>query len=309
MSLILPRLYLGDIEIAESLDTLKDMKVTHILCTTCTIDDKYPDVFYPQILQLFFMQDFKYMVLKLQDRFHENLLLHFDSALDFIKEALQNNGTILSLSAYLIREHGHDFQSAYDFVLSKRPCVQPNPGFMNQLKYYEKDLKELREKSLSQQEEVKQQVPDSILDLLSKPQAPLQIPTDQLPQHIKTTQIQEELKQESEPESKQYSCKKCRKVLFTQDNVEEHISKVKNHNVRRGERIAAVDECSSIFIQQLEWIALDEESQTGKISCPKCNDKLGSYSVYGSQCSCGKWNAPAYQIHKSKVDELTKFTF
>ena len=44
MSLILPRLYLGDIELAESIETLKHINVTHILCATCTIADKYPEV-------------------------------------------------------------------------------------------------------------------------------------------------------------------------------------------------------------------------------------------------------------------------
>jgi hypothetical protein len=30
----------------------------------------------------------------------------------------------------------------------------------------------------------------------------------------------------------QYSCKKCRKVLFTEDNLEEHMSKVKAYNTK-----------------------------------------------------------------------------
>lgn len=30
----------------------------------------------------------------------------------------------------------------------------------------------------------------------------------------------------------QFSCKKCRKILFTQDNLEEHMSQVKAYNTR-----------------------------------------------------------------------------
>lgn len=30
----------------------------------------------------------------------------------------------------------------------------------------------------------------------------------------------------------QYSCKKCRKVLFSDDNLEEHMSKIKAYNTR-----------------------------------------------------------------------------
>ena len=30
----------------------------------------------------------------------------------------------------------------------------------------------------------------------------------------------------------QYSCRKCRKILFTEDNLEEHMSKVKSYNTK-----------------------------------------------------------------------------
>jgi hypothetical protein len=30
----------------------------------------------------------------------------------------------------------------------------------------------------------------------------------------------------------QYSCRKCRRVLFTEDNLEEHMSKVKGYNTK-----------------------------------------------------------------------------
>lgn len=41
----------------------------------------------------------------------------------------------------------------------------------------------------------------------------------------------------------------------------------------------------------------------GKICCPKCSARLGSYNWAGAQCSCGAWVAPAVQVIKSKVDE------
>lgn len=106
--------------------------------------------------------------------------------------------------------------------------------------------------------------------------------------------------EEREPIGKNYSCRKCRKVLFDQSGVEEHISEVKKHNVRKGEKYQMSEECSSIFINQFEWIAVDEEQMKGNIVCPKCQSKLGTYTLYGGQCSCGKWNSPAFQIHKSK---------
>lgn len=40
-----------------------------------------------------------------------------------------------------------------------------------------------------------------------------------------------------------------------------------------------------------------------QLLCPKCTSKLGSFSWWGEQCSCGHWVTPAFQIHKSRVDE------
>jgi len=45
---------------------------------------------------------------------------------------------------------------------------------------------------------------------------------------------------------------------------------------------------------------LDEAE--GKLSCPKCSGRVGSYCWYGQQCSCGHWCNPALQILKSRVD-------
>ena len=59
-------------------------------------------------------------------------------------------------------------------------------------------------------------------------------------------------------------------------------------------------ECSSIFIQEMDWIEQDPNDQIGKISCPKCNEKIGKVFLYGAQCSGGRFVAPGYQIHKAK---------
>jgi dual specificity phosphatase 12 len=50
----------------------------------------------------------------------------------------------------------------------------------------------------------------------------------------------------------------------------------------------------------MEWLQYDPNEQMGKISCPKCQEKVGKYFLYGAQCSCGRWVAPGFQIHKSK---------
>ena len=67
--------------------------------------------------------------------------------------------------------------------------------------------------------------------------------------------------------------------------------------------------CSSIFIAPQEWMRSQlSEEQTGRLMCPnpKCSQKLGAYSYYGAQCSCGKFVCPAYQIIKSNIDEAAR---
>lgn len=74
-------------------------------------------------------------------------------------------------------------------------------------------------------------------------------------------------------------------------------------------------ECSSYFVEPMDWMrqTLHPDGNTGgensygpldgKISCPRCDSKLGNYSWAGLQCSCGAWITPAFSLHKSKVDE------
>ena len=41
----------------------------------------------------------------------------------------------------------------------------------------------------------------------------------------------------------------------------------------------------------------------GKLACPKCATRLGSFNWSGAQCSCGAWVTPAVQVVRSRVDE------
>src|SRR5690554_6802729 len=55
--------------------------------------------------------------------------------------------------------------------------------------------------------------------------------------------------------------------------------------------------CQSYFIEPVEWIQ-DLHGLEGKISCPKCDSKLGTFKWSGGQCSCGSWVTPAFMMHK-----------
>ena len=105
-----------------------------------------------------------------------------------------------------------------------------------------------------------------------------------------------------------FSCRKCRRVLFGRDDLQDpphvpaqHGFGYRKHGVELGE-----SPCQSHFLQEcLDWMGEDIlQSSEGKFSCPKCHTKLGTWHWSGAQCSCGTWVVPAIQIPRSKVDCL-----
>lgn len=80
-----------------------------------------------------------------------DILESFPKIVDKIKELHDKGHTIyvhchagISRSAsiiilYLIKYHKYNFREAFKFVRNKRICIQPNPGFVKQLKILEKE--------------------------------------------------------------------------------------------------------------------------------------------------------------------------
>lgn len=79
----------------------------------------------------------------------ENLVVHFPSVFEFIRQALQDGGKLyvhcemgMSRSATVLiaflRADGYceTLQTCYDLVKSKRPWIAPNPGFIRQLRTF-----------------------------------------------------------------------------------------------------------------------------------------------------------------------------
>lgn len=74
----------------------------------------------------------------------------------------------------------------------------------------------------------------------------------------------------------------------------------------------------------MDWMG-DTCDVEGKLECPKCKGRIGSYTWHGAQCSCGcvgklitfrlkheltrklnfrHWCTPAFQVLQSRVDEI-----
>ncbi|CAG9336283.1 MKP2_5 [Blepharisma stoltei] len=137
---ILEKLYLGSVGAAYTLATLKRLKITHILTLCDCLPPKFPG-------------EFEYKVVNVIDDPKENLSAHFKECFEFIKEAIASGGTVLVhcfagvsrsstvVIGYLMTYSKMSMKDAMAFVKSKRPWIQPNYGFLQQLRKYEVQLK------------------------------------------------------------------------------------------------------------------------------------------------------------------------
>ncbi|XP_072935388.1 dual specificity protein phosphatase MPK-4-like [Epargyreus clarus] len=57
------------------------------------------------------------------------------------------------------------------------------------------------------------------------------------------------------------------------------------------------------FVEPMRWMRGVGQAPHGKLHCPKCNNKIGSFSwVMGCKCPCGQKVAPAFYLVPSKVE-------
>ncbi|KAI9568391.1 phosphotyrosine protein [Boletus coccyginus] len=138
---ILPGLLLGPFQASKSLETLKSLGVTHIVCIR---DQKEAFSVRPR-----FPDHFKYLVLDVEDNEEQNVIRLFPEADHFIQQALAQGGKVLvhcnggiSLSPafvvmFVMRHCQLSWEDALHLVQNRRYCISPNGGFLTQIKEYE----------------------------------------------------------------------------------------------------------------------------------------------------------------------------
>ncbi|GLB38594.1 putative dual specificity phosphatase, catalytic domain [Lyophyllum shimeji] len=138
---ILPGLLLGPFVVSKSLETLLQLKVTHIVCIR---DVKEAFSVRPR-----FEGQFTYMVLDVEDNEEQNLIRVFPAAKQFIDTALASGGRVLvhcnggiSLSPafvvmFTMQYYQISWEDALHLVQNRRYCISPNGGFLTQIKEYE----------------------------------------------------------------------------------------------------------------------------------------------------------------------------
>eukprot|EP00906_Rhabdomonas_costata_P025062 RCo035914 len=147
-SLVRPGLFLGDASDASNLPWLKHHGITHVLNVT-------DDVWEPADESI--VRNGRFKRIAVQDREYERLLPHFEGASEFIQSALatnhqQENRVMLvhcregvSRSATVVIAHLMQTEKlrlgeAFGAVKQARQIIEPNAGFLNQLRQLEKRL-------------------------------------------------------------------------------------------------------------------------------------------------------------------------
>ncbi|KAI8968317.1 protein-tyrosine phosphatase-like protein [Mycotypha africana] len=325
---IVSRIYLGDCE-AFNKDELTEKKITHVLSLGAFENDLHVNIEYKNI--------------NILDVDEQNIIQYFDEAIEYIQEAYKCKGRILIhcqagvsrsptiLAACLMKSKKINRDEALDIIQRKRASIAPNAGFMEQLSLYydlnyEVDPKHAEYRRFlvaSMAEEQQSYGYVAHVALAADPEyTPLTSASDQ-------------------KKFKALRCKKCRRMLVGSEHVVDHEAgkgqlsfsyhkRNSDINITTATTSATAESevntslntvnaslnpllaslaihnntCSSYFIEPMEWQdGLIDEVQ-GRIDCPKCHSKLGSYNWAGDQCSCGRWITPSFMLHRNKVDEV-----
>ena len=95
-------------------------------------------------------KNFKHKIINIDDFFSENIFKFFKECIEFIESSdkiyihctcgVSRSSTIVL--AYLMWKTHYNFDDVYFFVKKRRPEIDPNNGFRNQLKKFQKELEE-----------------------------------------------------------------------------------------------------------------------------------------------------------------------
>eukprot|EP01105_Mastigella_eilhardi_P013443 TRINITY_DN3065_c0_g1_i3.p1 TRINITY_DN3065_c0_g1~~TRINITY_DN3065_c0_g1_i3.p1 ORF type:complete len:351 (+),score=80.10 TRINITY_DN3065_c0_g1_i3:26-1054(+) len=336
MHRVLQSLYIGDYASSVDTDALFANRITHILTAAAHTPARFPKMFQYLLLDdVLDMDNFcinKHFVKS--NKFIETgrksgaVLVH-------CQEGMSRSATIVC--AYLIFKMKVSLTDALDLVREVHPTACPNDGFMQQLAaYHDKvcGVPQVIQEPPAAKVVAPAAVPAATEDT-PRPQASqesaapatAQPPTQtQAPEVLEPTSVPTAVSQPttmtpttssppaaSLPAAPQndiacYLCRSCRMLLFTEEDILPHMkNQAKNQTVytvfKHKRRIdgGPTEDCTSLFINQQDWMKELGENQ-GKLLCPRCGQRVGSWKWDGMQCSCSAWQTPAFQIAKCRVD-------
>ncbi|POM77855.1 Hypothetical protein PHPALM_4694 [Phytophthora palmivora] len=228
------------------------------------------------------------LLIDILDMEDELLLPHFDECIAFLKKNLVSEGGVLvhcvygqSRSAaicvaFQMATQDKTLLEAYNVVQQARPCISINPGFLRQLELFERmgNDPEVMGNTPAHAElrtmmAQRQRMKTGVADIIATPQ--LTRPGNSI------------------------CCRKCNYVLCTTRNQVSHISP---------DTAISNDICAGIFVEPMQWMVSDSvfvRNNDGKLLCPSCKAKLGSWNWIGVKCNCKQFVSPAFQLVPSRI--------
>lgn len=95
-------------------------------------------------------------------------------------------------------------------------------------------------------------------------------------------------------------CRKCRRLVAKSNFIIPH--RPPPHRDPNNES------CAHIFLHPLSWMksTLSEGAMDGRLICPneRCGANIGKFAWQGLRCSCGGWVTPGFGVGKAKIDEV-----
>ncbi|EFJ44677.1 hypothetical protein VOLCADRAFT_82741 [Volvox carteri f. nagariensis] len=202
------------------------------------------------------------------------------------------------VAAWLMRSRGLSADEALRLLGSRRPAVDPNEGFRAQLSLFG-DMKcslvpeHPVYKMWCLQELASRWEEQGFVDPVAFGQLP-EGPTG--------------LSAAVAAQQTLYRCRKCRTLLATSEHVMP-VEAAMGRSLYAAAATAAADGGggaeSCLFVQPMQWMAGTVTGVVaGKLHCPKCSARLGSFNWSGISNPSGAWVTPAFQLHHSKVRHL-----
>ncbi|KRZ27929.1 Major facilitator superfamily domain-containing protein 5 [Trichinella pseudospiralis] len=256
MHCIEPGLYIGTVNEAINMRTLQDYFISRVL----TVDMFPPEMHYQSVTYLFVMA---------KDLSEWNLMADFDR--------ISRSATVVA--AYLMKKYSIDENEALRRIQAVRILILLNLFFKFGWQV-DRSRSEYKLLTLGKWRKLHADglTKSSISEMLSPD------PGDFSPTNS------------TDGPKTLYTCRKCRRCLYTQQSLLEHDKKKPDDN------------CADIdFILPVKWMEENILQYQGKINCPKCESKLGSFVWSGSRCGCSAWISPAFMIHRCKFQRIYAF--
>ncbi|KAG7276186.1 hypothetical protein CRUP_030610 [Coryphaenoides rupestris] len=291
MLLVEPRLYIGTAADLNDAQGLAEAAVSHVL----SVDSEDPGPALPKGVQ--------HKWINVLDVPTSDLLSHMDDSFLFLQEAVKGGGAALvhcqagcsrsaaMVTAYLMRREGLGFSEAYGRLQACKADVQVNTGFQEQLQLYE-SMGCRVDQSDSQFRNYR------LRHLVQEPADLLRVPSEVFAVDPVDSASTSEVS---------YRCRKCRRTLFRGSSLLSHDvgGGASSFHHKKPSNLIGNTACTSYFIEPVQWMESALIGQMdGPLQCPQCSCKLGSFSWSGSQCSCGRWVCPAFQLHLSRLDQI-----